>query len=54
MCATVVILLEMAREFRQFESVFIFERNDRGFYPVRIFTMDVELDFVIIVKLQML
>ncbi len=38
-------MLSIAREFRQFETIFIFEKDANGAYPVRIFTMDEELMF---------
>ena len=38
------ILLEIAREFKQFETSFIYPARD-GVFPVRIFTVDEELPF---------
>ncbi len=38
-------LLRIAVEFRQFETVFAFERNVDGSFPVRIFTVTEELGF---------
>jgi PhzF family phenazine biosynthesis protein len=38
-------LLSIAREFKQFETVFVFERNADGSFPVRIFTVEEELNF---------
>ncbi|UQZ89617.1 PhzF family phenazine biosynthesis protein [Deltaproteobacteria bacterium Smac51] len=37
-------LLDITREFRQFESIFLYPLNDEG-YSARIFTVDEELDF---------
>jgi len=38
------IMLKIAQEFKQFETIFIFPEED-GCYPVRIFTVEEELDF---------
>lgn len=38
-------LLEIAREFRQFETIFIYPPNHPGVFPARIFTVDEELLF---------
>lgn len=38
-------LLNIAREFKQFETVFVFKRSADGSFPVRIFTTDEELNF---------
>lgn len=38
-------LLDITREFRQFETIFIYPLNADGSYPIRIFTVDEELDF---------
>ena len=38
-------MLGIAREFYQFESVFIFPRNKEGAFPARIFTVTEELPF---------
>jgi phenazine biosynthesis protein PhzF family len=38
-------LLNIAREFKQFETVFVFSQSADGSFPVRIFTMDEELNF---------
>jgi PhzF family phenazine biosynthesis protein len=38
-------MLEMTREFKQFESIFIFPPNTDGSFPARIFTVDEELMF---------
>ncbi len=37
-------LQEIAKEFKQFETVFIYGK-EAGYYPIRIFTVDEELDF---------
>jgi len=39
------LMLKIAREFNQFESVFIFPQNGGGVYPARIFTTEEELPF---------
>ncbi len=39
------ILLKITREFRQFETIFVFPQNNDGSYTVRIFTMEEELAF---------
>jgi trans-2,3-dihydro-3-hydroxyanthranilate isomerase len=38
------MMLEIAREFKQFETVFVFEKQNTA-YPVRIFTVQEELEF---------
>jgi trans-2,3-dihydro-3-hydroxyanthranilate isomerase len=38
------MMLKIAQEFRQFETVFVFEKKDTA-YPVRIFTVQEELQF---------
>ena len=38
-------LLEIARELKQFETIFIYPSNSKGYYPARIFTVDEELQF---------
>lgn len=38
-------LLEITREFKQFETIFIFRENEMGAFPVRIFTLGEELTF---------
>jgi PhzF family phenazine biosynthesis protein len=38
-------LLEITRELKQFETIFIYPPNSKGCYPVRIFTVDEELQF---------
>ncbi len=38
-------LLEITQELRQFETIFIYKRNESGAFPVRIFTMEEELTF---------
>lgn len=38
-------MLSIAREFRQFETIFVFKKNIDGAFPVRIFTVDEELEF---------
>jgi PhzF family phenazine biosynthesis protein len=38
-------MLEITREFKQFESIFIFPPNTDGSFPVKIFTVDEELMF---------
>lgn len=38
-------MLRITQELRQFETIFIFEKDADGAYPVRIFTMDEELKF---------
>ncbi|HBF39125.1 MAG TPA: PhzF family phenazine biosynthesis protein [Firmicutes bacterium] len=38
-------LLKIARELRQFETIFIFPPNTDGSFPARIFTMEEELTF---------
>ncbi len=38
-------LLMITREFRQFETIFIYPVNNDGCFPARIFTADEELDF---------
>jgi PhzF family phenazine biosynthesis protein len=38
-------MLEITREFKQFESIFIFPPNANGSFPARIFTVDEELMF---------
>ncbi|MGE4213191.1 MAG: PhzF family phenazine biosynthesis protein [Anaerotignaceae bacterium] len=38
-------LLSIAREFKQFETIFIYDKNQEGSFPVRIFTVDEELKF---------
>jgi PhzF family phenazine biosynthesis protein len=38
-------MLEITREFKQFESIFIFPPNADGSFPARIFTVDEELMF---------
>lgn len=38
-------LLSIAREFKQFETIFVYEKNEKGAFPVRIFTVDEELEF---------
>jgi PhzF family phenazine biosynthesis protein len=38
-------LLEITREFRQFETIYIYPQNSDGAFPAKIFTMDEELLF---------
>lgn len=38
-------LLNIAREFKQFETIFVYKKNLDGSFPVRIFTVDEELEF---------
>lgn len=38
-------LLEITREFKQFETIFIYPAKENGIYPARIFTKDEELIF---------
>lgn len=38
-------LLNIAREFKQFETIFVYKKNQDGSFPVRIFTVDEELEF---------
>ncbi len=38
-------MLKITQELRLFETIFIFEKDADGIYPVRIFTMDEELRF---------
>lgn len=39
------MLLGIAQEYKQFETIFIYKKNSDGCFPVRIFTVDEELDF---------
>lgn len=38
-------LLKIAQEFKQFETIFIYQQNEDGSFPARIFTIEEELSF---------
>ena len=39
------LLLSIAQEFKQYETIYIFPQDEQGTFPCRVFTMEEELPF---------